>query len=119
MPFFLVTHTALVEADNEDAAAHDVVETIRSGVAVPVSVKSDELTSRTVILPASRSAPVLEVANPETTAEVTSPEIKLGPDRPIADNDVVAVTDKSAVSPAFWQGVGLGIIAMVAIWFLI
>jgi len=62
MPFFLVTHTALVEADNEEAAAHDAVETIRSGVAVSVSVKSDEVTSRTVILPAKRPAPVLAYA---------------------------------------------------------
>ena len=69
MPFFLVTHSALVEVDNEEAAAHDVVETIRSGVAMSVSVKSDELTSRAVILPATINAAVLEVANAETTAE--------------------------------------------------
>lgn len=118
MPFFLVTHTSLVEADNEEAAARDVVETIRSGVAVSVSVKSDEVTSRTVFLPAKRAGRVLEGASAETTAEVTSPVVKPGPDRPTADNDVGAVRNRSAVFSAFWQGVGLGIIAMVTIWFL-
>ena len=116
MPFFLVTHTALVEADSAEVAAHDVVETFRSGVAV--SVKSDEVTSRTVILPAKRAARDLEGASAETTAEVTSPVVALGPDRPTADNDVGAVRNRSAVFSAFWQGVGLGIIAMVTIWFL-
>lgn len=101
MPFFLVTHTALVEADSEKVAAHDVVETIRSGVAMSVSVKLDEVTSRTVFLPAKRAGRVLEGASAETTAEVTSPVVNLGPDRPTAANDVGAVKNKSAVFQQF------------------
>jgi len=44
MPFYLVTHTSLVEADDEQAAAQKAVDQIRAGGAVKVTVKSDETT---------------------------------------------------------------------------
>ena len=44
MPFYLVTHTSLVEADDEQAAAQKGVDQVRAGGAVTVAVKSDETT---------------------------------------------------------------------------
>lgn len=44
MPFFLVTHTSLVEADNEKDAAGKAVFDIRSGRQLTVMVKADEHT---------------------------------------------------------------------------
>ncbi|CVI64329.1 hypothetical protein AGR7A_pTi0065 [Agrobacterium deltaense NCPPB 1641] len=52
MPFFLVTHTSLLEADDEQAAAHEAVNTIRRGQEVTVIVKSDEETALLVTVEA-------------------------------------------------------------------
>lgn len=50
MPFFLVTHTSLVEAENEEAAAGKAVAVIRGGGQMTVTVKSDEATTRQVVV---------------------------------------------------------------------
>lgn len=42
MPFYLVTQTTLIEADNEEAAAQNAIDRICSGVPVAVCVKFDE-----------------------------------------------------------------------------
>jgi len=52
MPFFLVTQTSLVEADDENDAAIKAIGEIRSGIRVQVTVKSDELTTKTVTVEA-------------------------------------------------------------------
>lgn len=52
MPFFLVTYTGLVEADDEAAAAKRAVLEIRSGRALNVAVRSDETTSNSFTVPA-------------------------------------------------------------------
>lgn len=44
MPFYIVTHTSLVEADDEQAAAQKGVDQVRAGGPVTVAVKSDETT---------------------------------------------------------------------------
>jgi hypothetical protein len=44
MPFYLVTQTLLVEAENDEDAAEKAATRIRSGEKVTVSVKADETT---------------------------------------------------------------------------
>lgn len=61
MPFYLVTQTSLVEADNEQAAAQKSVEKLRAGGPLTVAVKSDETTITHVVV-AAAIAPQLEVA---------------------------------------------------------
>lgn len=50
MPYFLVTHTRLIEADNEKHAAQKVYEKIRNNVELTFRVKSDELTVSQMII---------------------------------------------------------------------
>ncbi|WP_209234012.1 hypothetical protein [Rhizobium sp. 16-449-1b] len=52
MPFYLVTQTSLIEAQDENAAALKAVELIRSGRKVAVTVKADEATLTRVVVPA-------------------------------------------------------------------
>ena len=51
MPFYLVIQTSLTEADDEEAAARTVVDQIRSGNKVAVTVKSDETTVSHIVVP--------------------------------------------------------------------
>lgn len=50
MPFFLVTQTSLVEAQDEQEAAQIGVGRLRSGGQVTVAVKSDETTITHVVV---------------------------------------------------------------------
>ncbi|MGI2036117.1 hypothetical protein ACRQ1B_27450 [Rhizobium panacihumi] len=52
MPFYLVTQTSLIEAPDEEAAAQKVIERIRSGAQVAVSVRFDEATVSHLIVAA-------------------------------------------------------------------
>jgi hypothetical protein len=51
MPYFLVTHTSLVEADDEAAAAAKVYETICDSEKLTFDVKADEHIATKVIIP--------------------------------------------------------------------
>jgi hypothetical protein len=68
MPYYLVTHTSLIEADDEHAAAKNVIDQIRSGGEITVSVQSDE----------SKIAPVVVGAKtyPESIRSVMDPIIE-------------------------------------------
>lgn len=50
MPYYLVTHTSLVEAKDEEAAARVVLEKIRSGEATEFLVKFDDAHVRRIVL---------------------------------------------------------------------
>lgn len=52
MPFFLVTQTVLIEADDEQAAALKATDLIRAGREVPVAVKADETKTTYITVPA-------------------------------------------------------------------
>lgn len=52
MPFFLVTQTSLVEAQDEQEAAQKGIDRLRSGGEVTVAVKSDETTIKHVVVAA-------------------------------------------------------------------
>lgn len=52
MRFFLVTHTSLVEAGDEEDAAQKAVAVVRDGRQVTVNVKSDEMTVKQVVVEA-------------------------------------------------------------------
>lgn len=52
MPFYLVTQTSLIEADDEEAAAQKGIDEIRAGGQVAVTVKSDETTISHVVVAA-------------------------------------------------------------------
>jgi hypothetical protein len=56
MPFYLVTQTSLIEADDENAAAQKAIDQIRSGKQVTVSVKFDETTLSHIVVPAKSEA---------------------------------------------------------------
>jgi len=68
MPFFLVTQTSLVEAQDEQEAAQTGVDRLRSGGQVAVSVKSDETTITHVVVPA-----VFEEPPPISPSQVAEP----------------------------------------------
>ncbi|MBB4581509.1 hypothetical protein GGE45_003857 [Rhizobium aethiopicum] len=57
MPFFLVTQTSLVEAQDEQEAAQTGVDRLRSGGQVTVAVKSDETTITHVVVAAVAEEP--------------------------------------------------------------
>ncbi|MDQ0323854.1 hypothetical protein QO002_006061 [Pararhizobium capsulatum DSM 1112] len=48
MPFYLVTHTSLIEADNETHAAEKAVDLIRGDAPLMFSIKSDEETIKRI-----------------------------------------------------------------------
>ncbi|SCX35393.1 hypothetical protein [Agrobacterium rosae] len=77
MPFFLVTQSSLVEAQDEREAAQTGVDCLRSGAQVTVSVKSDETTITHIVVPAMVEepppVPPLETAIPSPAA-VAIPE---------------------------------------------
>jgi hypothetical protein len=50
MQFYLVTHTSLIEADDEQAAAQAGIDRIRSGGPVTVSVRFDNVTVSPVVV---------------------------------------------------------------------
>jgi hypothetical protein len=74
MPFFLVTQTSLVEAQDDQEAAQIGVDRLRSGGQVGVSVKSDETTITHVVVAAVAEEPLLvspsEAADPSPAAAV-------------------------------------------------
>ncbi|MGV1760555.1 hypothetical protein ACQZ6F_27285 [Rhizobium sp. A22-96] len=83
MPFFLVTQTSLVEAQDEQEAAQIGVDRLRSGGQATVSVKSDETTITHVVVTAVVEEPLpvspSEAADPSPAAAVpeagpTAPE---------------------------------------------
>jgi hypothetical protein len=56
MPFYLVTQTLLLEAENEQDAAEKGTTRIRSGEKISVSVKADETTIRHITIDATVNA---------------------------------------------------------------
>ncbi|NTI26568.1 hypothetical protein G6M87_32730 (plasmid) [Rhizobium rhizogenes] len=72
MPFFLVTQTSLVEAQDEQEAAQAGVDRLRSGGQVTVAVKSDETTIMHVVVAAISEQPLpvspSETVNPSPSA---------------------------------------------------
>lgn len=83
MPFFLVTQTSLVEAQDEQEAAQVGVDRLRSGGEVAVSVKSDETTVTHVVI-----AAVVEEPLPVSPSEAA--------DRP---SDAVAIAEAGPTAP--------------------
>jgi hypothetical protein len=77
MPFFLVTQTSLVEAQDEQEAAQTGVDGLRSGGQVTVAVKSDETTITHIVVAARVEQPLpaspSETINPSPSA-VATPE---------------------------------------------
>ncbi|CUX66344.1 conserved hypothetical protein [Agrobacterium tumefaciens str. Kerr 14] len=74
MPFFLVTQTSLVEAQDEREAAQTGVDRLRSGAQVSVSVKSDETTITHIVVAAMVEEPLpispFAAVNPSPAAVV-------------------------------------------------
>jgi len=76
MPFFLVTQTSLVEAQDEQEAAQTGVDRLRSGGQVTVSVKSDETTITHIVVAAAVNEPSVsrsEAANPSPATVMAEP----------------------------------------------
>jgi hypothetical protein len=59
MPFFLVTQTSLVEAQDERKAAQSSIDRLRSGGQVTVAVKSDKTTVTHVVVAAVLEEPLV------------------------------------------------------------
>nr|WP_064251296.1 hypothetical protein [Rhizobium leguminosarum]OAP88119.1 hypothetical protein A4U53_35580 [Rhizobium leguminosarum] len=85
MPFYLVTQTSLTEADDEETAARTVVDQIRSGNKVAVTVKSDETTVSHIVVPAkqaiSLAAPVAHAYGGQVPATSPTPLSVVDADR--------------------------------------
>lgn len=68
MPFYLVTQTSLIEAENEHDAARKGIDQIRSGVEIAVAVRSDEANVTHIVVAAKsehgQRAPAIETAAP-------------------------------------------------------
>lgn len=58
MPFFLVTQTSLVEAQDEEEAAQTGVDRLRAGGQVTVTVRADETTIIQVVVAAVVEEPL-------------------------------------------------------------
>lgn len=71
MPFYLVTQTLLVEAENDQDAAEKATARIRSGEKITVSVKADETTITHITVAATVDArpPV----SPPTAETISQP----------------------------------------------
>ncbi|MGV1873835.1 hypothetical protein [Agrobacterium rosae] len=119
MSFFLVMHTSLVEADNEAAAAQKVVDELRSGCGVSMTVKSDEVSSRVVAVGAMPSAAVVHATTTDTTGDVVSSALSV--ERSSSAGEPVPVT--AAHMPgrlaAVRQVIAVSMVVAIAIWFLI
>jgi hypothetical protein len=76
MPFFLVTQTSLVEAQDEQEAAQKGVDRLRSGGEVTVAVKSDETTIKHVVVATVAEEPLpfspSKAADPPRAAVATA-----------------------------------------------
>ncbi|SCX21663.1 hypothetical protein DSM25558_2972 [Agrobacterium sp. DSM 25558] len=119
MSFFLVMHTSLVEADNEAAAAQKVVDELRSGCGVSMTVKSDEVSSRVVAVGAMPSAAVVHATTTDTTSDVVSSALSV--ERSSSAGEPVPVTAAHTPGrlPAVRHVIALSIVLAIAIWFLI
>lgn len=119
MPFFLVTHTSLVEADCAEAAAQSVVAALRSGCEVSVAVKSDEMAYKTVAAVASSSTAVEQAVKMEAVMTLDSTKARVAPVRAIEENRPGEAPPYPGRSSALRQIAALGIISAMAIWFLL
>lgn len=77
MPFFLVTQTLLVEAQDEQEAAQTGVHRLRSGGQVTVSVKSSETTIAHVVVAAMAEKPPVSLSDTDeaSPAVVAKPDV--------------------------------------------
>jgi hypothetical protein len=116
MPFFLVTYTGLVEADDE-AAAQQAVSEIRSGRALRVTVKSDEITSNSLTIPARADD---EGERTQHEAQVSPPGDSASMQDPLPFKDpVLQGGDRSRRALIFVRCATLGIIALLVMAYLI
>lgn len=81
MPFYLVTQTLLVEAENDEDAAQKAAARIRSGEKMTVSVKADETSITHIAVAAAVDSP-RPVSSP--TAKVTSQSVVAEPEPVVA-----------------------------------
>lgn len=101
MPFYLVTQTTLIEADDPQSAAQNAIDLVRSGCEVLVTVKHDQTVishvvvgARTLPAIASEEKPVNGLSGPtEQISEVTSETSKLTWMHKLAD----------AILPTVWR----------------
>ena len=120
MPYYLVTQTQLVEADNPEAAAGKALDKITRANRLSFSVKLDETTTKVVVvtppahnLPSSPGSVQVCANEPvvqgplETSAgadafEVSHQTVIMSPKRPLVCG--VALLSVCAVCAAFWYG---------------
>lgn len=77
MPYFLVTHTSLIEAKDELQAVDKTVDKIKAGRSLTFDVRIDEYNSKHITIPASdiSGANIADVAmTPQVEAASTSEE---------------------------------------------
>ncbi len=81
MPFYLVTQTLLVEAENEQEAAEKAAARVRSGEKITVSVKADEATITHITV-----APTVDAGSAISplTAQVSEQSLAVEPETLIA-----------------------------------
>lgn len=104
MPYFLVTHTSLIEAEDELQAAKMTVANLKAGRSLTFDVRIDEYNSKHITIPASdiSGADIADVAmSPQVEAPSTSEENSFPLDHHLEEQDtndpVKAVTGHGTV----------------------
>ncbi|WP_064682817.1 hypothetical protein [Rhizobium bangladeshense] len=90
MPFFLVNHTSLVEADDEIAAAERILKRLRDGGAQTFTVKFDEENVHQVVLQVAQAVPLSD-SHPIEPEVGASDALEKTPAL-IADRDIPSAT---------------------------
>lgn len=114
MPFFLVTHTSLVEADNETSAAEKAVGDVRSGHQLTVMVKADEHTVTQVTVAADYT---LQRDDPDNTGCNGGNDEDLMPENQAVEHFEKLLPGKERSGQQQWAGkvVGIGVFAALSI----
>lgn len=76
MPFYLVTQTTLIKAEDPQRAAQSAIDLIRSGIEVSVTVKHDQTDMSHVVVGARVDPTPSSVAVCQTVEDQTKPATK-------------------------------------------
>lgn len=114
MPYYLVTQTSLVEADDEAAAAEQVLATLQDAQQVTFTVKFDENNIRQVLV--QRRPPPVVIAEPEATdAEDAASSASVAPPQRVptsSEGPISSGARSSTLAVAlFTSGALVGIVA--------
>lgn len=116
MPYYLVTHTSLVEGDDELKAAEKVLAKLQSERSLQFLVKSDEVTSRTVTVVNEKIWQVSDHMRRSSLAPGPEPGVTRGPDKsseaesPVLTRSFLTPRNIAIATGLFTVGLLLGVV---------